>query len=156
MSDKLTCSCANCAQVLEFDPIHSGAVVPCPNCGREVKLHVEAPPTLIAPLAQMDQAKPQEAGKTVRQYVKALRLQSNYKTLRGCINVCFSLCLVLVLASAVGSFIVPDSNILIAGAASVFAVVLIGLLIAFRQAAFLLIDIADTLLHHHSQAHFQQ
>jgi hypothetical protein len=138
----IKCNCNHCSAHLEFDAENAGQVIACPTCGIETTLCVP-PPTdpLAAP------SSPAEALKKIRQ-------QSCYRTLRSLIGLVQALCFIVAGLIALGSFVaIPFRfNEGIVGVASGAVVAIVGLLWAFliivlaiagKQAALLLVDIAD-------------
>lgn len=152
------CSCPNCGQHIEFDLDASGTDASCPNCGKEFTLYegvtkrkmatVDFPPAVTPP------------GRTVKEYLKKLRENSCYGALRTLIDVSFLLCAIGCLLAGVGLIVVSartGSGILTESLFAVPATLLsIVLLIAFRQAAFVAIDIADALIHQGNETFKQQ
>jgi hypothetical protein len=92
----------------------------------------------------------------VRGYLALVRANSCYPALRGLIEVCFGLSIVCVVG---GVLMFWYGDVIVGGGFSAartiallgIAVLLVVGLVAARQSAFLLIDIADTLLHEHSK-----
>jgi hypothetical protein len=93
-----------------------------------------------------------------REYLRQIRANSCYGLLRAVIDVVFVLLLIgsaLGLAGAIGgSFagLARGNNAIVIGGAIASFCVSIVVLVTLRQATQLIIDIADTLLHHHSRA----
>lgn len=92
-----------------------------------------------------------------REYLRQVRASSCYGVLRGVIDIAFVLLLigaVLGLIGAItGSFVGlarGNEAVMIGGGIASFCITLV-LLITLRQAAQLVIDIADTLLNHHAR-----
>ena len=141
-----TCLCPHCGQKVEFEAENAGRSAQCPNCQQTVTLTGpagEASPSVVAIAIP---------GSPVKEYLKKLRENSCYGALRTIINVSFGLCVMGCLLAGVSLIMTPPT---LTGAeffgAPIFvmSVLFLGivLLIAFRQAAFVVIDIADALLH---------
>lgn len=157
--DTATCSCPNCAQHIAFDVANIGAVAPCPNCERDVKLTPTIPATLMESMSQISAAAPAAPAKPsistksgVKEYLNRVRAESCYKVLRSCIRIAFALFMVGVvlgiIVAAIGGLVTHEQP-LVVFASICAAVLVLVLLIAAMQASLLLIDIADTLIHHH-------
>lgn len=157
MSNAIKCECANCAQHIEFEPANAGSVVPCPNCGRDVKLNAEIStplkPFVVSVAAKESDSITNKTGQAA--YLATLRASSNYKVLRGCIEISFLLCATAIVLIGICTVLAARLEPMVPwiATASALAGCVIGfvLLIAARQAAFLLIDVADTLLRYHNQ-----
>ena len=107
------------------------------------------------PIPRETQAKPSapttETRSRVASHLTFIRANSSYGALRSIIEVCF----VLSLLGALGFMIAGWAADKGGGAwfpPTAIGILSIVLLIAARQSAFLLIDIADTLLHEHSKS----
>jgi hypothetical protein len=83
----------------------------------------------------------------VKEYLKTLRANSCYAALRTIINVSFGLCVIGCLLAGVGT-IVSEPTLTTEQMVAIPATLLaILLLVAARQAVFVVIDIADALIH---------
>jgi len=159
ISDFMTakCNCNNCSSHLEFDSANAGQVITCPSCGMETKLYVPPP----APVPKVEKtvhrssepiANPLTAPSSTADTLKLVRQESCYKTLRGLIDLVqvaffigggFSVLMALATVFFGGSDLPIANHIgaLVIGLASGFILVVLG--IAWKQAALLLVDIAD-------------
>jgi hypothetical protein len=125
------------------------------------ELAAPAPPPLpIAPPPPSPTAMPGSPAAFVlppREYLRQVRAASCYGLLRAVIDVVFVLLLIgsaLGLAAAIGGSFVGlagGNHAVVIGAAIASFCVSVILLITLRQATQLIIDIADTLLQHHSR-----
>lgn len=95
----------------------------------------------------------------VRAHLASVRANSCYPVLRSLIEVCFVLALICVVLGCIGAVRgslaeVQDKAIaILCTVAAIVAGILLALaLVAVRQSAFLLIDIADTLLYDHAKS----
>jgi DNA-directed RNA polymerase subunit RPC12/RpoP len=133
--------CQHCGNEFETDGTNKSEF--CPHCGKETfifgQVAVPAPASITG-------------GSSTAATLKQIRQQTCYKTLRGLIDLVQILIFVAVGLAVLGAFgglFFPDSETpaagkfltLIIGAASAF--ILIVLAIAWKQAALLLVDIAD-------------
>jgi hypothetical protein len=142
------CNCNHCSAHLEFDSASAGSVIPCPTCGMDTTLYVPGQKP-FAPITNRP-AIPSSSAESLKQ----IRQQSCYGTLRGLIDliqyIIFAGAALLAVGSVAGFFIGIFQGS--AGAASgtvgiilgwVLACVIVVLAIAMKQAALLLVDIAD-------------
>jgi hypothetical protein len=149
-------SCQHCGIHLEFDAESANQFISCPSCGQQTRLILPSPakpspqPKFNAPAAVPILSQTEK-------HLALIRKKSCYPQLRFIINVCFLLLLIAIGISAlilVGAASDQDEGVLlvkrilfILGCASLA----VALLIAIRQSALLMIDIADTLLHEHAK-----
>ncbi len=154
------CECRCCATHLEFDSNHAGQTVKCPHCGGETKLYL---PTL-SPLPGKEKPAPPAAATPPlpppAETLKQIRAQSCYRTQRLLITVEQVLCFIgagLVLVAGVIAYFASGmagmglaggfAGLLVGGVYLLWAVILAVLAIAGKQAALLLVDIADCQIH---------
>lgn len=106
-----------------------------------------------AAVVTSDSSEPVAAPKwNVKDYLAYIRDNSCYGVLRSIIEVCTALALIAAIFSIIGGalFLIKQeiaSGLYAVGSGVAGLIVIAGI----RQAALLLIDIADTLLHHHSK-----
>jgi hypothetical protein len=138
------CNCNHCSAHLEFDSASAGSVTTCPTCGMDTTLYVPAQKP-FAPITNRP-AIPSSSAETLKQ----IRQQSCYGTLRRLIDlvqyIIFAIAALLAIGAVTAFFIGSFSGS--AGIASgilgwVLACVIFVLAIAMKQAALLLVDIAD-------------
>lgn len=146
------CRCQHCSQSIEFEIAQAGTNATCPSCGMETLLFIprDPKPERKVPESVMQQPKP------IENHLAYIRENSCYKVLRGLINICFVLALIVIGLSIVFTWLFyllseGSLNLIQIIAATCLTILSSVLLIAARQCAFLLIDIADTLLHEHSK-----
>jgi hypothetical protein len=143
------CACPYCRQEIEFEIENVGSVAPCPTCGKEITLTAPAVKPLARAVAVAMPARP------VKEYLHKLRENTCYGALRTCINVVILLCIlgcliagVLLIASeftmATGAAQSGIGMIFLDGGVTLLFIIV---LIAARQAVFVVIDIADALIH---------
>jgi hypothetical protein len=153
------CNCVNCSGHIEFEATQAGSTVTCPHCNLETTLFIPAITTAAQAKAAhaIKAALESKATARVRSYLTFIRSNSAYRTLRSVINVFWAILTFLAVAfliSFIVVFLTRDlevSGVLPLLGAAAYCVGSIVLLIALRQSAFLLIDIADTLIHEHSK-----
>lgn len=147
------CKCAECAENIDFSIDHVGQDVACPHCGKITKLYVVVKPPPVAKLVTPPPP-PKEIDPAL-EYLELVRKNSCYGILRSVINLTFWLCSFVVVIIALRYFINSTWNMSTSYAPFIFigsmggAAVGVFILFACRQSAFLLIDIADTLLREH-------
>ena len=131
--------CQHCGNEFEIDGMNRTEF--CPHCGKETSIVAQ-----VAVPAPASVTGVSSAAATLKQ----IRQQTCYKTLRGLIDLVQILFFVaaglVVLGGVVGLFVgdeAPAKKFLtvIVGAASAFILIVLG--IAWKQAALLLVDIAD-------------
>ena len=136
-----TCACPHCGQQIEFESDSADEVVPCPNCQQQVTLTVPAvkpSPSVVAVSIP---------ARSVKAYLKILRANSCYGTLRAFVNVSFCLCVLGCFLTGVAAIVAEPPLLATSPILAVPATLLaILLLIAGRQAVFVVIDIADALI----------
>jgi hypothetical protein len=133
-----TTNCQHCGKGFEIDGMNRTEF--CPHCGKETSVLKQASPPAPAPA-------PASTATTLKQ----IRQQTCYRTLRGLIDlvqILFFVAAGLAVLGALGIFFqggdVPAGGKIlyaIVGAASAFILIVLG--IAWKQAALLLVDIAD-------------
>jgi hypothetical protein len=149
------CTCNNCSTHLEFDSASAGQTVACPSCGIDTKLYV---PTL-PPIPKIDKpahmpsaAVSNPLAWTAAQTLRLVRQQTCYKTLRGLIDWVQAILIAaaaLALIAAVAQFFLSTEEKdlglrILALVGTAFGCVLaVVLAIAGKQAALLMVDIAD-------------
>lgn len=160
----IKCNCNTCSTHLEFESQNAGRIIACPSCGMDTKLYI--PPTAPGPniptQAQQPSspvANPFSTPQTPINVLKEIRANTCYRTLRGLISgiqiAFFIVAGILVLGTIgpvlfslytdfktswdtkAGMAIYQIFGGLFAGALAV----LLG--VAWKQAALLLVDIAD-------------
>ncbi len=144
-----TSYCVHCQNTIEFNAEAAGQTTPCPHCGKETLLRLPAPPQLTH-----TPAKP--VGNPVLAHLKFIRKNTSYRELRSFIRVCFRLLVASVGLYACFSWLETTVGGGTDGAGGALATTMLGLiaiaiLVAARQSAFVVLDIADTLLHQHSK-----
>lgn len=82
---------------------------------------------------------------TPSEYLREIRRHSCYRMLRAVVNLSFALMVISIIA---GAIVTHEGRMLYAITGAILALVL---LLAAREAALLIIDIADALLHRHSR-----
>jgi hypothetical protein len=151
------CNCNNCSAHLEFDSAIAGQAITCPTCGMETTLYVpQAPPLpkVEKPLARSSEpiANPLGAPTSPAESLRQIRLQTCYKTLRGLVDlvqILFFVAAGLVVLGSIGVFFAGGEDLPFGGKilylliALALAFILVVLGIAWKQAALLLVDIAD-------------
>lgn len=156
----IKCNCNHCSTHLEFEAGNEGEIISCPSCGMDTKLYAPPPPPKPIepskpkpPLSRTIPDPTKETASrslTVAEALNQIRVDSCYKTLRGLIDLLFFLyvgiasivclgCLVQAVDSTVNGYreLVKPVLILLGAVASV--IIAVGL----KQAALLLVDIAD-------------
>jgi len=143
-----TCTCQHCNGLLEYQEEHRGQMVDCPHCGMETRLFAMPIPKPKAPPKQPAPKNP------ALERLKWVRQCTCYGWLRDLINIFFWLSIIGAVVTCFdiafqpviigGDFIIA---IICGGIASAICVIL---LVCTRQASFILIDIADTLLIDHA------
>lgn len=148
------CECQHCGQHIEFEAESADQFCLCPTCGQQTRLRLPGKPFANTQAAMttksISRLTPQSAA------LKQIRGQSCYKALRVLISAaqifCFIMAAVPALAGAFGFFsevkgyglLADASGIIFIAIISVFWIaVFIFLAIAGKQAALLLVDIAD-------------
>lgn len=151
---KALCNCQSCGEKIEFETHQSGEIVSCQYCGNQTQL------SLIIPEKPMDQESFKD-GNPAETRLTFIRKNTCYRILRISINV-WSLLLIM---SAWCFLILPFSyrvqeSQTFPGLAPTRRdlIVTIGLcllalmiILAFRQAALLAVDITDSILHYHAR-----
>ncbi len=134
MSDTIKFSCSKCGQHIEVAAEKFDVPVACPACG----FFVIPPPDTLRQHAQEVLSRPND--QTPLEFIEAVRAQTCYSHLRRLIDY-FSLLAIVVIVID-GLFYMADKAIV------GIAVIVIGcfVIVAGRQSALLLIDIADTLI----------
>lgn len=158
-----TCSCPSCGQRIEYETQNAGSAITCPKCGKTLTLPAAAvaPPPVAAPVVPVT-----VTIRSARDYLSKLRQNTCYGMLRGIINLIFFFGIVAIIIADVGSYnywqlvatafapagASPTIVTTIAIVLLIFATLIsISILVALRQAAFLLIDIADSLINQGSR-----
>lgn len=142
------CNCNHCSAHLEFDSENAGQVIACPTCGMETTLYV--PPPLPVPQIEKLIQKPSSPAEALKQ----IRQQTCYRTLRSLIDLIQKLLFIFAGLSALASISVPiltavrEGDGLAGGIVSailgvVCSAIIVVVAIAWKQAASLLVDIAD-------------
>jgi rRNA maturation protein Nop10 len=166
------CPCQQCGTNIEFEIENDGEFIDCPACGKQTRL--------LLPVAQRISEDDHETyrqelkstfktktgksakGAAAKEHLKLIRSESCYPHLRTIINVCFALLVIGVCIYAVIILWIPLSFGNWSAAALTICGVVVGsiiaviVLIALRQSALLLIDIADTLLNEHAMRGIEQ
>lgn len=158
------CNCNHCSAHLEFYSENAGQVISCPTCGMETKLYV--PPPMPVPKVEKPTQKPSAPIVnplasdlpsswnlvTPAESLKRIRQETCYKTLRDLIGLVQVVFFVVAGLLAIGSVASVFAGFAAAGPAGgivslilglVIAVIIVVLAIAWKQAALLLVDIAD-------------
>ena len=146
-------SCPHCSQNISADSGDAGLNSECPSCNQPIIVPKFQPPSSAPARTSPPAAKPTATPSTTanasqqaaKEYLAHIRKNTCYHTLRTIIDV-----------SVVLSFIAILCGIPIGWSANVLLLIgtLLGsivILIAVRQSAYLLIDIADALLHDQSK-----
>ena len=140
------CSCQQCGVNIEFDIEQANQFVACPSCGQQTRL------LLPSKSAQKSSTPVSTSTSSLAlETLKQVRQNTCYKTLRSLIDVVaiifFVAAVLLAVASILTMFVSPDI-----GLASGIVKLILGLIIsalvavlavAWKQAALLLVDIAD-------------
>ncbi|MGC3961573.1 MAG: hypothetical protein QM813_27705 [Verrucomicrobiota bacterium] len=156
----IKCNCNNCSTHIEFESGNEGEVVTCPACNLETTLYApssalppplppkEIPQSLAKPI---EKPTPQKTGS--RDALAQVRSNSCYRTLRSLIGVVQGLWIALSLLFVVANIVMiitfghnengPRFTIVQLFYAIVAACLSIALAVAIKQAALLLVDIAD-------------
>jgi len=165
--------CPKCQRHLSGDTSLLQELVTCPDCGEVFQPRRTPPPptpapqrsNIVASIGQQIKKAAPGSDSSARQraisHLTFIRANSCYRMLRSLIDVCFVLCLIVVIGAIVMSFVgmfaiggggIPVFGALSAGVMSIFVGLLaIAILIAARQSVLILIDISDSLLHEHSK-----
>jgi uncharacterized Zn finger protein (UPF0148 family) len=151
--------CQQCGTNLEFEAEHYGQFIACPVCGQQTRLLLQKPDYQeSSPKKSAAESPPQKISKNtaVKAHLEMIRDQSCYPQLRFIIEICFVLLLCGVSLYAIMATIGIMQNqsefpilYVVSNIAAIIGSVV--LLIALRQSALLLIDIADTLLNEHAE-----
>lgn len=148
------CACQNCGVNIEFEAEAAGQIFPCPSCGQLTRLQLPGktnPNTHSEKVAKVEakQITPTPQAATIKQ----IRQQTCYKTLRemiGVVQILFFLAAGLAGFGVTGNFLAQGQVAtsiggkllaVIIGLVSAFILIVLG--IAWKQAALLLVDIAD-------------
>lgn len=152
----IKCNCNHCSTHLEFESGNEGVTINCPSCGMETRLY--APPPAPAPILPPKQAPPPlnkpiaDPAKTTHSSAAdallQVRVDSCYKTLRGLIDLVQFICIAAAVIVGIAGIAQVFTNIDNAGSLyGLFwflgAAGSVILAIASKQAALLLVDIAD-------------
>jgi hypothetical protein len=150
----VTCECPHCGQKIEFELEALNTDAPCPQCGNTIKLAPARAAPIVPPAAAPVVASA-VLGRPVKEYLKKLRENSCYGALRTLIDVSFLLCVIGCLLTGVTMGLMDSGT---GGRVMAVSITVLGtvLLIAFRQAAFVVIDIADALIHEGNKTFKQQ
>lgn len=155
----IKCNCNHCSTHLEFEAGNEGVVIACPSCGLDTTLYVPPPPPKpiqpakkTPPLSQTIPDPKKDAPPrppTAADALNEVRVNSCYKTLRGLIDLVFALyvgvvalicfgCIIQVVERTDGyrEWVFPVLTLLGAVASVIIAV-------GVKQAALLVVDIAD-------------
>jgi hypothetical protein len=147
------CPCEHCGVNIEFatEEFLSGSAVTCPHCGKETPLYVSQQAKPV-PKPAVPISTPQERQLSSAESLKLIRQQTCYKTLRSLIDMVQILFFVAAGLLAIGSIGVLFEGSEELQAAAKITSLIIGLVLAFiltvlaiawKQAALLLVDIAD-------------
>lgn len=151
--------CPNCAKSLDSPTELAAVDVECPDCKfvfrPSVEKIIEEKP--VVPYTVVEKS----AKERVAAHLASIRANSSYRLLRGAISISFALALAAVVVAIIWLAIIAFSERISGGPQDFTAIQLIegglmgavAIILCFvcRQSAFLLIDIADTLLHEHSK-----
>jgi hypothetical protein len=149
----IECPCQNCNAVLRFDETRLGETIQCPHCNLDTLLYRPsnaAKETVRAPLSA---PRPQARLEKVRKH-------SCYRATRTVINVIYIVAALaaplpvirLVLLGSGYRMDTPDTMLWLTMLGAAVAAALVELaLLAMKQAALVVFDIADSLLLHHSE-----
>ena len=145
------CQCGNCGKFVDFDAEHAGKKADCPFCGKEIVLLLTDSPSVGATNSNKQS---KAATKLAQDRLEFIRANSCYRVLRALINV-GSVFIGIVAMIEIKDFLgyqhwdEGNNPLMVIGP---LACLVLGVIfaIAVRQSAFLLIDIADMLLHHQS------
>lgn len=139
------CDCQQCGESVEFEASHWGEKITCPHCERRMALD-----PLLNPNPKPEPAQPQRSAKTKRTYIRELRKNTLYPTLRAFRNIIAGF---IILTGILGfiSLVMEtiETDAVGRGAAFMlffalsFGVILLG--VAVREAFFAVVDIADLL-----------
>jgi hypothetical protein len=165
------CPCQHCNGHIEFEPDQAGQTVVCPHCGLDTTLFIPVEPTKHDRILDANsrfasetrskqpasKPRPKSAQDYANEHLKFIRDNSCYGTLRSIINVCAGIAgtiAVLICMGGASESIAASADRLIKLLIIFGALAGIGLsivvIIGVRQLSFLLIDIADMLLHRHT------
>ncbi len=156
--DLSKCRCVNCSEYIEFESSQAGAIIPCPHCNLETQLFIPATRSSLGKTSHKKESITKEsvlggpgADASVRNYLMFIRSHSAYMVLRFVINIC---CVVSIIGAVVYllSLCINIDNFLFTMEMCFLSFIAILVLMAARQSALLLIDIADTLLLEHSKS----
>jgi hypothetical protein len=149
------CNCNNCSTHLEFDSANAGQTINCPSCGMETKLYLPPPPPvprIDKPAHQPTLTASSSLASGAGEQLKQIRHQTCYKTLRSLIDLVQIIIIggaaLTLVGAAVGLFRTSDEAsfafrlwTFLGIACGCFVAAVLS--IAGKQAALLLVDIAD-------------
>jgi len=154
----LKTSCHNCGINIEHDDWMIGQEAQCPDCGQTIllapKKETQSPPPKELPELKTKQVS------AAQMHLELIRDNSCYKQLRQVIDVVYIIGFVAAIIGLLIGVLNGRATILNGDGGGwidvllsiVSAIGAIIFLVAGRQAALLAVDIADTLLHEHSQS----
>lgn len=143
----IKCNCNHCSAHLEFEPGHQGQTIQCPICGIDTELYTPAAPAGPPPIPAA------KSGAATAGELRQVRAASCYKTLRSlfdtlqliwvAVAVIVGIYAIGLAIAAIGSEDPVKNGALPALGLLLGSAVAVVLAIVAKQAALLLVDIAD-------------